>query len=104
MKQVLAVTLLVCGCLSAGHMVRAQAQTDEALIRKAVAAQAEAWNRGDIPGFMQSYEKSPQTTFIGANIGKGYEKILERYQKNYTNRDQMGSLTFNDLEVRLLPG
>ena len=45
-----------------------------------------------------------ETTFIGTNIGKGYEKILERYQKNYTNREQMGTLTFNDIEVRLLPG
>jgi len=85
-------------------MAQAQAQKDEALIRKEVAAQADAWNRGDIPGFMQTYEQSAETTFIGTNIGKGYEKILERYQKNYTNREQMGALTFNDIEVRLLPG
>ncbi len=38
------------------------------------------------------------------NIGKGYERILERYQKNYTTREQMGTLTFSDLEVRMLPG
>jgi len=85
-------------------MAQAQAQKDEALIRKEVAAQADAWNRGDIPGFMQTYEHSAETTFIGANLGRGYEKILERYQKNYTNREQMGALTFNDIEVRLLPG
>ncbi len=53
---------------------------------------------------MQAYEHSPDTTFIGVNIGKGYERILERYQKNYTTREQMGMLTFNDLEVRMLPG
>ena len=100
MRSVVTVTLLLCCCLSAG----AQAQNDEALIRKEVAAQADAWNRGDIPGFMQTYEHSPETTFIGANIGKGYEKILERYQRNYTNREQMGALTFEDVEVRLLPG
>jgi len=104
MRSLLAVTLLLCSWLSAGAMAQAQAQKDEALIRKEVAAQAEAWNRGDIPGFMQTYEHSAETTFIGTNIGKGYEKILERYQKNYTNREQMGALTFNDIEVRLLPG
>jgi ketosteroid isomerase-like protein len=89
--------------LSAGAGSRAQ-ESDEGTIRTALAAQAEAWNRGDVPGFMQSYEHSPETTFIGVNIGKGYERILERYQKNYTTREQMGTLTFNDLEVRMLPG
>ncbi len=77
---------------------------DEATIRAAITAQADAWNRADIPGFMESYEHSPETTFIGASIGKGYEKILERYQKNYSTREQMGTLTFHDVEVRLLPG
>ena len=104
MRSVLAVTMLLGGWLGAGAFPQAQAQTDEAMIRKAVADQADAWNRGDIPAFMQTYEHSPETTFIGATIGKGYEKILERYQKNYSNREQMGALTFNDIEVRLLPG
>src|SRR2546430_1884568 len=103
MRRFLAVTLLLSGWMSAGAMATAQAQTDGAAIRKAIAAQVDAWNRGDIAAFMHAYEQSPETTFIGTNIGKGYDKILERYQKNYTNREQMGRLTFNDLEVRLLP-
>lgn len=91
--------------LVVGGPRRAQGQQgDEAAIRAAVQSQAEAWNRGDIPAFMQVYEKSPETTFIGTNIGKGYEHILERYQKNYTTREQMGTLSFRDLEVRMLPG
>jgi ketosteroid isomerase-like protein len=90
---------------SGGSRARSWAQEgDEATIRAALTAQVEAWNRGDVPAFMQTYEHSPETTFIGANIGKGYEKILERYQKSYTTREQMGTLTFNDLEVRMLPG
>jgi ketosteroid isomerase-like protein len=88
----------------AGIMAQAQAPTDEDMIRSVITAQVEAWNRTDIPAFMQAYEHSPETTFIGSNIGKGYEKILQRYQKNYTKPEQMGTLTFNDLEVRLLPG
>jgi len=77
---------------------------DEATIRAAIEAQAAAWNRADIPAFMELYEHSPETTFIGATIGKGYEKILERYQKNYSTAAQMGTLTFHDIEVRMLPG
>ncbi len=91
-------------CLQLVVTANAQAGTDETAIRAAINEQVTAWNRGDIPAFMQIYEKSPDTTFIGANIGKGYERILERYQKNYTTREQMGTLTFNDLEVRMLPG
>lgn len=104
MRRILAWILLMCGLAGGGSTVQAQAGSDEASIRAIITAQVEAWNRADIPAFMQAYEQSPETTFIGANIGKGYEKILERYQKNYTNREQMGKLTFNDLEVRLLPG
>jgi uncharacterized protein (TIGR02246 family) len=76
---------------------------DDAAIRTAIAAQADAWNRADISTFMQTYENSPETTFIGAKVRKGYEPILERYKQAYTTAEQMGKLTFGDLEVRLLP-
>jgi ketosteroid isomerase-like protein len=101
MKRVLMVICLMAVWQGGGSQAQ---ESDEATIRAALTAQVEAWNRADIPAFMQSYEHSPETTFIGVNIGKGYERILERYQKNYTTREQMGRLTFNDLEVRLLPG
>ena len=76
---------------------------DESDIRAAITAQAAAWSRGDIPAFMQAYEDSPDTTFIGASLKKGFQPILERYRKAYTNPAQMGALTFSDLDVRLLP-
>ena len=97
--------VLVLVCFWILMMMAAPAQqADESQIRAAVQQQVEAWNRGDIAAFMQVYEKSQETTFIGANIGKGYDRILERYQRNYSNPEQMGKLRFNDLEVRLLPG
>lgn len=34
---------------------------------------------------------------------KGYEPILKRYQQSYSTAEQMGTLTFNDLDVRMLP-
>jgi ketosteroid isomerase-like protein len=72
-------------------------------IRAALEAQVAAWNHADIPAFMQTYENSPDTTFIGAHLRKGYGPILERYKENYTTAEQMGVLTFKDLEIRLLP-
>ena len=77
---------------------------DEGTIRAAIAAQAAAWNRADIPAFMQSYENSPETTFVGTTVHKGYGPILERYKQAYATPDQMGTLSFNNLDVRMLPG
>jgi ketosteroid isomerase-like protein len=79
-------------------------QTEEAAIKAVMEASVTAWNRGDIPDFMSSYENSPQTTFVGsASVNKGFESVLARYKQNYTTREQMGTLTFKDLDVRLLP-
>jgi len=96
--------LILC-FLCAINALHAQPKTsDEAAIRAALAAQTAAWNRGDIPAFMQTYESSPDTTFIGATVGKGFEHIRERYLQAYSSPAQMGTLTFTNLEVRLLPG
>jgi uncharacterized protein (TIGR02246 family) len=76
---------------------------EESAIRSVMAAQVAAWNRGDIPAFMQAYEDSPETTFIGATLRKGYQPILAHYLKAYSSPEQMGTLSFGDLEVRLLP-
>jgi uncharacterized protein (TIGR02246 family) len=92
---------LVLICAATG--VRAQSP-DEAAIRAVITAQTEAWNRADIPGFMQAYEDSPDTTFIGLTLRKGYQPIRQRYEMAYTKPEQMGTLIFNDLAVRLLPG
>ena len=78
-------------------------ESDEAAIRAAIQAQAEAWNQANIPAFMQTYENSPETTFIGQTLRKGYEPIAQRYKQSYTNPEQMGKLTFSDVDVRLLP-
>jgi ketosteroid isomerase-like protein len=103
MRRFLAVAVLLLGMAGSRTIAHAQAH-DEETIRGIISAQVEAWNRADIPAFMQAYEQSPETTFIGTSIGNGYDKIQERYKKSYTNREQMGTLTFNDLQVRLLPG
>ncbi len=97
----LAILLLI------GMGVGAHAQAgggDEAAIRSAIAAQVAAWNRADIPAFMQTYENSPETTFVSSAVRKGFEPILERYRQAYATPEQMGTLTFSDLQVRLLPG
>lgn len=80
----------------------AAAEPDDT-IRKLLIAQTEAWNRGDIPTFMQAYENSPDTAYVGsAGVTKGYAQVLARYKQKYTTRQQMGTLRFTELVVRQL--
>lgn len=95
----MSIATLLC---SAGF-AQSPASSDEAQIRGAIKAQTDAWNRADIPGFMQAYEDSPETTFIGLTVRKGYQPILQRYKQSYTSPEQMGTLTFSDINVRMLP-
>jgi uncharacterized protein (TIGR02246 family) len=68
----------------------------------AVQKSAGDWNRGDLAAFVQCYEASPETTFVGSGIAHGTEQILERYKRNYPTRERMGHLVFSDLAARML--
>ncbi|MGA8088784.1 MAG: nuclear transport factor 2 family protein [Terracidiphilus sp.] len=109
MKRVLSFLFLLLAALSVNlfsaraETPKPQAPADETEIRAAIKAQSEAWNRADIQTFMQAYEDSPDTTFIGLTLRKGFQPIRERYMLNYTTPEQMGKLSFDDLDVRLLP-
>ena len=100
--SILLALALVCAFFTSNAIAQS-ASSDEEAIRAVITAQTAAWNRADIPAFMQSYEDSPDTTFIGLTLRKGYQPILLRYQTAYTSPEQMGKLTFTDLEIRLLP-
>jgi ketosteroid isomerase-like protein len=103
-----AVVLLV--AVTATHLLRAanllQFPADsrpEQAIRAVLTAQQQAWNRGDIPAFLDGYWKSPELTFSGADgIVRGYDGVFARYQKSYPDRTAMGQLDFSGLEVQQL--
>lgn len=75
----------------------------ERQIQRSLDNQAAAWNRGDIEQFMHGYWRSEQLTFAsGGDVTRGFEPTLTRYRARYTTREQMGTLTFSELEVRRL--
>jgi ketosteroid isomerase-like protein len=78
------------------------ADSAEQAIRRVLSDQAQAWNRGDIDGYMTGYENSPETTFIGKTVQRGYQDVLHNYHERYPTRESMGTLTFTDLTVKLL--
>lgn len=69
---------------------------------KILEIQKTAWNKQDILGFMAYYWKSEEFTFqSGANRLRGWNALLERYQKSYSG-ENWGLLDFTDLEVKVL--
>lgn len=76
-----------------------------AAVEAVLDAQREAWNRGDIEGYMDGYARSADVTFVsGDTITRGWQTVHDRYKKNYDSREKMGTLTFSDLETRILSG
>ena len=80
---------------------------ESALIRKVLEEQQQAWNAGDLQRFMQGYENSPDITFVGKDVSRGYQSVLTRYLRNYgsqgkADREMMGVLTFSEIEVKML--
>ena len=72
-------------------------------IRAVLDAQRDAWNKGDIEGYMDGYDRSDNTVFVsGDTVTHGWKTVLERYQKVYDTREKMGELSFSDLEITLL--
>lgn len=93
---------LFLGCILLGTSVLV-AQPDRAAITRVLQDQADAWNRGDVEGYMRGYWKSDSTCFVSSGtVTRGYDSVLARYQRNYDSREKMGTLTFSDLDVRVL--
>lgn len=67
-------------------------------------AQAAAWNKGDLDGFMAGYWDSDELTFYSSGtVTKGKKNISERYAKRYkAEGKEMGKLAFTDLDVQVL--
>jgi len=90
--------LFLLGLTSASGQTKAA--RDAKAIQAVLDAQVAAWNRGDIEGFMDGYEHSDKTVFVGGdNVTRGWQTVLDRYKRNYDTREKMGTLKFSDLEI-----
>ncbi len=68
-------------------------------------ASAEAWNRGDLDGFLQPYLDSSETTFMTApGVIHGLGTIRERYRAHYFTAGAVPPtlLRFDQVDVRPL--
>ena len=94
----IAATLLV---LAVSHV---HAAPDAVVVQSAVRAvldqQVKDWNAGDIEKFMRGYDRSEKTRFAsGGNITLGWQAVMDRYQRTYSDKAAMGTLTFSNLDI-----
>ncbi len=75
---------------------------DESAIRAKMKEQVNAWNRGDINAFMQTYWQSDSLVFIGSKTTYGWKATLESYKQHYVDTVAMGKLSFKLLQLRPL--
>ena len=73
-------------------------------VRAVWAAQVEAWNRGDLDGFMAGYWESPDLVFFSnGTTTRGWQETLDRYRSRYqADGRQMGTLDFPELDILTL--
>jgi ketosteroid isomerase-like protein len=97
----------LCLCLMSWPVAAGDTEETKAQ-RKAIhgvlMAQVDCWNKGDLKGFMAGYLPSKEITFYsGGTVLKGWDAMLERYQKAYQGEGkEMGTLAFRDLDIELL--
>ena len=103
MKSSLA-SLLATLALSCATASSAPADADaEIAIRSVLQAQAAAWNRGDIDGYMDGYARDSKTEFVGGDtLTRGWQTVRDRYKKKYDSRAKMGTLNFSEVQITLL--
>lgn len=81
----------------------AEAEEARAAIRRVLDRQVQAWNRGDLEGFMDGYARTDTLRFAsGGNVRRGWKEALAYYRKSYSSREEMGELSFADIDIRLL--
>lgn len=89
-------------CVQSGESEK-QTAANETAIRAVLEAQAAAWNRGDVGGYMDGYERADTTTLIsGDSVTRGWQVVHDRYKKAYDTPEKMGTLAFSDLEIKPL--
>lgn len=72
----------------------------QAAVRAVIDEQEKDWNAGNIERFMRGYHHSATTRFAsGGNVTLGWQSVLDRYKRTYSDKAAMGRLTFSELDI-----
>ena len=94
-------TILLLLCMALAPTPASKPEDD---IRALLTAQADAWNRGDLDGFLAPYWNSEELSFFSNDtVTRGFAATEARYRKRYGNsKETMGHLGYEGLEVTML--
>ena len=71
-------------------------------VTKALVAQAAAWNRGDLDGYVSFYKDAPDTIAVLSGPVHGLQSIRNGYSLNFPRPETMGTLDESEVSVREL--
>lgn len=91
--------VVVGGCAARSETAPDHHQVVDVLLRS-----AQAWNRGDLDGFVDPYERSERTTFVGGRgFHRGFDELRDGYIRGYwADGSPRDSLAFDVADVRPL--
>lgn len=93
--------ILITGLLSCQNTINKPIVKEEILT--VLTSQQNAWNEGNIEGYMQGYLKSDSLRFAsGGNVSYGWQNTFERYTAGYPDKNSMGKLTFSEIDISIL--
>ncbi|WP_406854357.1 SgcJ/EcaC family oxidoreductase [Alsobacter sp. KACC 23698] len=80
-----------------------QAEDDKDAIRAVIAAMQDAWNRGDLRGYMEGFA-NPDVIFVSrGRIQKDWQGTLDHYIADYGGSPgSQGRLAFSNIRIELL--
>src|SRR5579875_927331 len=91
---------LAAGAQSADPLYTATPQQLDVV--KVIIKQQDAWNKGDLDGYLSHYKDAPDTQAVLASLVRGLNNIRAAYRQNFPSRDAMGNIEDTDVEVRML--
>jgi uncharacterized protein (TIGR02246 family) len=92
-----ALVLAACAVACGGGFTAADRRSVEAVLER----QREAWNSGDLDGYMDGYARSSALVFTsGGSIRRGWDEARAAYHRRYgADRAGMGQLAFEIIDV-----
>lgn len=94
-------TLILIGLISCQSELNENSVKEE--ITDVLMNQQNAWNEGDIAGYMQGYFKSDSLRFAsGGEVSYGWQTTFDRYASGYPEKSSMGQLTFSNIDISII--
>lgn len=73
------------------------------MIASVLDQQVQAWNNGDIAGYVKGYWHSDSLVFTsGGTVHRGWKATFEKYSGKYDSKEKMGTLVFSSVEIFIL--